>query len=130
MGRSLLRRFIADDAAGSFGVEGIFNVNWVCSLTNGVNGGRISHLGSEVAKFHRLGIGQVVDGIGRGNDARVGREESRRRRSQDFQTFGTECSGHNSSRVVRATTSEIGGHAGLQVGGNETAHHCQTLAAY
>ena len=121
-----LRRFIADDAAGSFGVEGIFNVNGYVLLTNGVNGGRIYHLGSEVAKFHRLGIGQVVDGIGRGNDARVGREETVDV-GPDFQTFGTECSGHNSSRVVRATTSEIGGHAGLQVGGNETAHHCQTL---
>ena len=66
-----LRRFIADDAAGSFGVEGIFNVNGYVLLTNGVNGGRIYHLGSEVAKFHRLGIGQVVDGIRRGNDAPV-----------------------------------------------------------
>ena len=121
-----LRRVFRDDRAVGLGVEGVFYENGDILPAHGVNRGRIYHLRAEVAQFHGFAITEAGDGVGGGNDARVGRHEAVHV-GPYFQSCGVERGGDNGGGVVGAAASEVGGDAFLRVFGDEAARHGDAL---
>ena len=61
-----------DGGAGIGGVEGVFNFDGNVFHANGIDGGRIDHLGAEVAQLHGLDVAELGNGVGAFDDAWVG----------------------------------------------------------
>jgi len=90
-------------------------------MANGIDGRRIHHLRTKVAKFGSLHITQFVDRVGTADDTRVGRHEAIHI-GPYLQAVGLQCGSNNCSRVVRPTPSEIGHFACIFVGRDESGH--------
>ena len=75
-------------------------------MAHRINGRRVHHFGSEVAKLRGLYIAQFINGIGSGNHTRVGSHEAVHIRP-DFQRIGIQCRSYNGSRIVGAAATEV-----------------------
>ena len=102
-------------------MEGVLDVDGNVLAVDGIDGRGVDDLRAEVAEFRGLGVGEFVDGIGVGNDARVGGHEAVHV-GPDFKSFGIERSGEEGGGIVRTAAAEVGGHAGSAVGRDEAAH--------
>ena len=116
------RGMAADDAALAFGVERVLHIDGNVLLANGVNGGRIYHLRAKVAQLHRLGVGQLVNGIGCRDDARVCRHEAVHIRPY-LQCLGVEGCRQDGSGIVRTAASEVGRDARCGIRRDKSAGH-------
>ena len=112
----------ADDAAGGRGVERVLDVDGNVFQADGVDRGRIDHLGPEVAQLHGLAVAQLAYGVGRGYDARVGRHEAVHV-GPYLQRLGIEGRGDDGRRIVGASAPQVGRDARLGVRGDKAARH-------
>ena len=104
------------------GVEGVLHPDGDVFDAHRIDGGRIDHLRTEVTQLHGLDIRQLVDGVGRLDDAGVGRHKAIHVRPY-FQYFGIEGRSDDGCGVVRAATPQVGGLVGVAVAGDEARNH-------
>ena len=112
---------LLDDGTGGIGVEGVLHPDGNVLHADGVYGGRIDYLGTEVAEFHGLHVGEFVDDVCRADYTGVGGHETVHVRPY-LQCRSVQCRRHDGRGVVAAATSKVGHLAALYVGGDETAH--------
>ena len=112
---------LLDDGARSLGVEGILDPDGYVLDANGIDGGGIYHLGTEVAEFHGLGVGEFVDDVCRADDTGVSGHETVHI-GPYLQGSGIQCGRYDGGGVVATATAKVGNLAALYVGGDETAH--------
>ena len=105
-----------------FRIEGVLYLDGDIFYTHRVYRRRVNHLGAEVAKLHGLDIRQLVDGIGRLDDARVGRHKAIHI-GPYLQHFGIQCSCDDSCGIVRTAPSQIRSLHGISVTRNEARNH-------
>ena len=109
------------DGTGCLGVEGILDEDGYVLHADGIDGGRIYHLGAEVAQLHGLDIGQLVDDVGCADDARVSCHETIHVRPY-LQHIGIESRRNDAGRIVTATPAQVGNLTALHVTADESAH--------
>ena len=112
---------LLDDGSFAFGVEGILDKDGDVLVANGVDRGRIDHLGAEVTQLRSLHIAQLVDGVGSRDDARIGSHEAVHV-GPYLQRVGVESGCDDGGRIVRPAPSQVGHVACRHVGGNEARH--------
>ena len=116
------------------GVESILDTDGDVLDADGVDGGGIDHLGTKVAQLHSLDIAQLVDGVGRLYNLRVGSHEAVHV-GPYLQHLGIECSGNDGGGIVAAATPQVGRLMAVTVAGYETGYHshrrlgCSSVAA-
>ena len=112
---------LLDDGSFAFGIEGVLDEDWDILMANGVDSGRIDYLGAEVAQLRGLHIAQLVDGVGGGDDARIGGHEAVHI-GPYLQRVGIEGGGDDGCRIVGATSSQVGHIACRHVGSDEAGY--------
>ena len=96
--------FLLDDGARIFRIERVFYPDGDILDAYGIDGRRIDDLGTEVTKFHGFDVTQLVDGVGRLDNARIGSHESIHV-GPYFQHLGIKHSCQYGCRVVTAAPS-------------------------
>ena len=109
-----------------FGVESVLDLNGNVFYADRVDGRRVDDLGAEVAQFHGLHVRQLVNGVSRLDDLRVGCHESVYVRP-DFQHLGIQHCRNDGGRVVRAAAPQIRRLMALAVPGYEARHDVDML---
>ena len=112
---------VLDDGAGCLGIECVLDENGDMLDAHGIDGGRIDHLGTEVAEFHGLYIAEFGDDVGRTDDARIGCHESIHV-GPYLQHSGIQHSCYDAGCVVAAAASQVGHLAALGIGTDKAAH--------
>ncbi|CDB12074.1 unknown [Bacteroides sp. CAG:633] len=113
--------FLLNDGTFALGIESVLYQDRNVLVADGVDGRRIDYLGTEVTKFGSFHVAQLLDGVGSGDDTRIGGHEAVHI-GPDFQTVGIERSGHNGCRVVRTSAAQVGHDARRLVGSNEARY--------
>ena len=103
------------------GVKGVLHLDGYILDADGINRRRVDDLCTEVAELHGLDIAELVDGVGRLDDLRVGSHEA-----VDvgpyLEHLGIEGGSDDGSGVVRAATAQVGGLVAVAVAGYEARH--------
>ena len=87
-------------------IEGVLHLDGNVLHADGINRRRINHLGTEVTELHRLDIRQLVDGIGRLDDAWVGCHETVHIRPY-LQHLSVNGSCNDGCGIVRTTAPQV-----------------------
>ena len=101
-----------------FGIEGVLDFDGDILDTDGIDSRGIDNLGTEVTQLHSLNIRQLIDGVSRLDDLRVGSHEAIDV-SPDLQHVGIEDGSNDRGSVVTSATSQIGGLVAVAVTGNK-----------
>ena len=95
---------------------------------DGIDGWRINHLGSEVTELHGLHVREFIDGIGTLDDLRIGCHKTIHIRP-DLQYLCIQHGSDDRSRIVRATTAQVGRLMGVTITGDKARYHIYALVA-
>ena len=117
----VVRGFLLNDGAGGIGVEGVLDEDGDVLDADGIDGGRVDHLGAEVAELHRFDVTELRDDIGSGDDTRVGGHESIDV-GPDLENAGIEGCCDDAGGVVRTATTEVGDLTTFGVCRDEARH--------
>ena len=107
-GLAVVLHLSLDDGAAPLRVERVLHSDGDVLDANGIDGRRIDHLGSKVAKLHCLHIAQLVDGIGGAYHLGIGRHETVYI-GPYLEHLGVERRGHKGCGIIGSATTEIGG---------------------
>ena len=112
---------ILDNGTGSIGIEGILDEYGDMLDTHGIDGGRIYHLGTEVAEFHSLHITEFGNHIGCTDDTWVGRHEAIHI-GPYLQHTGIQYCSDDAGCVVATASAQIGHLTAYGIGADKSAH--------
>ena len=90
-------------------------------MASRIDGRRINHLRTEVAKLHRFHIAQFVDDVSIADDTRVGSHKSIHV-CPNFQYFCLKSSRNDRSGIIRATSPKVSNLTTILVARNEARH--------
>ena len=114
------------DCPLGLGVERVLDEDRDILLAYGIDGGRIDHFRTEIAKLHGLHITQFVDGVSGVDDPWVSSHETIHI-CPDLQHLRIKDGCQYAGCVVRSATAEIGGLAAFSIGGDEAGHKSHRL---
>ena len=115
--------FLLDNGTWSFRIECILNQDRNISMTSRIDGWRINYLCTEVTKFHRFYIAQFIDDIRIADDTRISGHETVYI-CPNFQHIGLQSSRNDRSRIVRASTTEVGYFTTILISRDKTRNQC------
>ena len=113
---------VFDEGSRMFWVEGVLHLDGDILHTDGVYRRRIDDLGTEVTQLHSLNIRELVDGVGRLDNLRVGCHESVHI-GPNLQHLCIQSSCNDSCCVVTSATSQVGGLVAVAVTGYEAGNN-------
>ena len=120
---------LLDNSPLGIGVEGILDADGDILHADGIDGGRIDHLGTEIAQLHCLYVTQFINYVSVGDNSWVGRHETIHI-GPYLEHVGIQCCSDDAGRVVTSAPSQVGDFAAFRIGTDETRHkaHLRYLA--